>query len=155
MARTRLVESKRLVFFREALRRLVSKRQGGRIDPPLPGRVMENGLPGRGLSKWKKIHIIQLCGLMVLLSKWFYLVTPSARQHLMTRHLPDSCMCIYDATSTNYLATPRPERPSEGQEMSLLVSRQHAETSRRSTTIAVESRANSGCPGKSTTYQCK
>ena len=34
MARTRLVESKRLVFFREALRRLVSKRQGGgRIDP--------------------------------------------------------------------------------------------------------------------------
>ena len=38
-------------FFREAPRRLVSKRQGGRIDPPpLPGRVMENGLPGRGLS---------------------------------------------------------------------------------------------------------
>ena len=34
----------------EALRRLVSKRQGGRIHPtPLPGRVMENAMLGRGL----------------------------------------------------------------------------------------------------------
>ena len=38
-------------LLREALRRLVLKRQGGRIDPPLPGRVMENALPGRGLTK--------------------------------------------------------------------------------------------------------
>ena len=38
-------------LFRKALRRLLSERQGGGIDPPpLPERVMENALPGRGLK---------------------------------------------------------------------------------------------------------
>ena len=36
-------------LFREVLRRLVSKRQGGASTHPLPVRVMENTLPGRGL----------------------------------------------------------------------------------------------------------
>ena len=36
-------------LFLRALRRLVSKRQGvASSPPPLPGRVMENALPGRG-----------------------------------------------------------------------------------------------------------
>ena len=49
-----LVESNRLFFFREALRRLVSKRQGGSHPPaPLPGRIMENALQGRGLILMK------------------------------------------------------------------------------------------------------
>ena len=45
-----LVESNRLVFFSRSATTLSFETPGGRIDPPpLAGRVMENGLPGRGL----------------------------------------------------------------------------------------------------------